>query len=250
MSESETGALEARRVLFVHAHPDDETLASGAVITALVRSGRAVDLCTATRGERGEVVDGVRIADRPGALVAEREAELDRAAARLGIERRVFLGTPPARDPSFEPRIYEDSGMRWIAPGLAGPAASSSAASLTASDESDASGDLGALLDAWKPGLVATYDAQGGYGHPDHVAIRNAAVAAARSRRIPAAEITPTRAATPGTAWYEADSEGRDAIVEALREYRTQLRVDGDTVVHVGGQHQRIDFASGLRLIG
>lgn len=136
----------ARRVLFVHAHPDDETLATGALIAELVDRGVEVHVLTATRGERGELVPGVADVE-PGsaAFVALREQELRRALAALGVDHHAFLGTAPARDPgATTARRYRDSGMRWVTPDVAGPAEDSGPESLTAATVSEAASDLDA----------------------------------------------------------------------------------------------------------
>ena len=85
------------RIAFIHAHPDDETLATGALIAWLVASGHEVSLLTATRGERGEVVPGPlsHLAGTP-ALETHREGELAGALRVLGVARHAFLGDPPA----------------------------------------------------------------------------------------------------------------------------------------------------------
>ena len=42
-------------VLFVHAHPDDECVATGGTIARLVAEGIPVDLVTCTDGAEGEI---------------------------------------------------------------------------------------------------------------------------------------------------------------------------------------------------
>lgn len=112
---------EARRVLFVHAHPDDETLATGALILGLVARGVEVDVVTCTRGEAGEVVDGVLDPSVSGdELTAVRLDELASALGHLGVSGHTLLGTPPASSDGRQ-RLYRDSGMVWVAEGLAGP---------------------------------------------------------------------------------------------------------------------------------
>ena len=75
-------ALCGRRLLFVHAHPDDETLQTGTLIAMLRENKARVDLVTCTRGEQGEVVQGVLPANiTPDDLVRAREAEACLAAS-------------------------------------------------------------------------------------------------------------------------------------------------------------------------
>ncbi|MFO7689828.1 MAG: PIG-L family deacetylase, partial [Cryobacterium sp.] len=94
-------------VLFVHAHPDDETITTGALLSDLVARGVRVWLLTATRGERGEVVSGPLSAlAGTTALAAERERELQCATAALGVTERFWLGDRPARALHRTPRRY------------------------------------------------------------------------------------------------------------------------------------------------
>ena len=83
--------VPGRRIVFLHAHPDDETLATGALLAALAADGYDVAVVTATRGEQGEVVPG-RFAALAGTqqLVAHRIGELAGALAELGA----FVGVP------------------------------------------------------------------------------------------------------------------------------------------------------------
>ncbi|WP_255449014.1 PIG-L family deacetylase [Cellulomonas sp. JZ18] len=109
-----TGGLVA-----VHAHPDDESLATGALLATWAAAGLPVAVVTATRGERGEVI-GERWAHLEGdgpALAAHRVEELRAALAALGVRDHVFLDEVAGTD-----RRYEDSGMAWVAGARAGAA--------------------------------------------------------------------------------------------------------------------------------
>ncbi len=244
-----TGLLAgARSVAFVHAHPDDETLVTGGLILALVDAGVDVRVLTATRGERGEVVPGPLspLAGRPE-LAAVRARELAGALAILGVARHDYLGMPPARAPEHPPRIYRDSGMRWVAPGLAGPAEDSDHTSLVGADLGDVAADVGAYLRATAPDVVVTYDAHGGYGHPDHIRVHDA-VAAAVSRvgtRL-VFVVSPPLAEGDDVEWWDLAGLG-PRIAEALRRHASQVHVSGDEVVHSGGQREPIQTRFGLR---
>ncbi|MBE8146215.1 PIG-L family deacetylase [Brevibacterium casei] len=83
------------RILFVHAHPDDETIATGGTIAALAAEGDQVTVLTATRGEGGEVIPPEMKAlegDRAG-LASVRESEIAEAMRSLGVTDHRFLGT-------------------------------------------------------------------------------------------------------------------------------------------------------------
>ncbi|KJC65568.1 PIG-L deacetylase family protein [Agreia bicolorata] len=232
-------------VLFVHAHPDDETLATGALISELVARGIRVQLVTATRGERGEIVAGaLEVEPDPETLSEIRENELSAASAILGISDRYWLGNSPARARSHADRRYRDSGMSWVTPELAGPSPDVTPDALVSASLDEVTNDLAALIEVTCPSLVVGYDNAGGYGHPDHVRMHEATVAACRITRTPWAEIV----AESGdyVEWFELEHR-LPTVAEALRAHATQVRVDGDDIVHSGGQRQAIPTSVGLR---
>jgi len=234
-----------RSILFVHAHPDDETITTGALIAELVARGVRVALVTATRGERGEVVAGplTRFEGTPE-LAEERERELHRATDALGITQRFWLGETSARAEALAPRRYRDSGMEWIRPGLAGPAQDVTGDALVRAPLTDVVEDLRALMQHLTPGLVVSYGNDGGYGHPDHVRVHDAAVRASREEGIRFAEI----ASAPDTdvEWFELGGR-HSTVTTALHQYASQLTVDGTDIVHSGGQREAITTSIGLR---
>lgn len=236
-----------RRICFVHAHPDDETLSTGALIAHLVRVGVECDVITCSRGELGEVVPGpLSFLEGTPNLESVRREELTGALEELGVRGRCYLGTPPARAEGLEPRAYRDSGMRWIKEGLAGPADESDERSLSAGDLADEVADLLAWLEFRRPSLVASYDTGGGYGHPDHVRAHELARAAASEAGLPFAEIR--HHAEPGVEWFDLP-DMLPVVQSALRCHATQLTVHGDEVVHSGGQHDPIRTSVGIALI-
>ena len=257
----------AERVLFVHAHPDDETIATGGTLAALASAGRDPLLVTLTRGERGEVVPGPFAAlEGTAGLAPHRETELAAALALLGVEHHAFLGSPPARAAGLEPRPYEDSGMRWGPDGFAVAAEDAPDLALTRAPAVEALNDLIALAAAWEAGAIVSYDANGGYGHPDHVFAHRAARAVAAGLELPFWEIVvdgPSPAADedpvdedPARGELEPHdiSPWFERKLAALRAHGTQLTLEpgevgeaagdagGDAViVHVGGQRQSVD---------
>ncbi|HSP52410.1 MAG TPA: PIG-L family deacetylase [Cryobacterium sp.] len=256
-------------VLFVHAHPDDETIATGALIAELVARGIRVSLLTATRGEQGEVVAGpLSVLEGTAALTRERERELAGAAAALGIgvADRFWLGTTPARAAGLAPRDYRDSGMIWIRPGLAGPADDIDDDALVRAPLGEVTADVAALVAELRPALVISYDNGGGYGHPDHVRMHDAAVAATRAAGVAFAEVLQVEAdgysadaagsgaaaaaaaAAEGAEWFDLSAH-LATVTAALRWHASQLTVDGDHIVHSGGQREPIITAVGLRAL-
>ena len=108
-------------MLFVHAHPDDETTATGATMAYYAKKGAKVHLLTLTRGEMGEVIppklQHLEVgkpgnSDNGEALGEYRTVELNNATAKLGVRKRFFLGEEPATAPGAL-NIYRDSGMAW-----------------------------------------------------------------------------------------------------------------------------------------
>ncbi len=248
-----TGPFEGvRRVVFAHAHPDDETLATGALIQHLAEAGVAVAVVTATRGERGEVVPGSG-APPAGteALHAHREAELAAALRALGAEGPFFLGEPPARASGWPSRRYTDSGMRWVTPTVAGPGEDAGTDAFTAAPIVEASADLAAFLTTWRAQLVVSYQADGGYGHPDHVRMHHVARQASERTGVPFAEVIsiPRDGTAPdadGVTWYDR-TDRLDALLPALRAHASQFSVDGRDAIHSGGQREPLQLRTGVR---
>lgn len=182
-----TGYAPVPRVLFVHAHPDDETITTGGTLATLVDAGAEVVLLTATRGEGGEVI-GEDLAhlfgDRP-ALAAHRETELAAAMRVLGVTDHRFLGDGPAggAGDGRPSRRFEDSGMVWGEDGHAHAPDDMSADALCAATVTEVAAYIRAVMDEVRPHLVITYASGGGYGHPDHRRVHEATLEAFRVYR-------------------------------------------------------------------
>jgi LmbE family N-acetylglucosaminyl deacetylase len=140
-----------------HSHPDDESIIMGGTIARAVAEGHRAVLVFATRGDIGEVDDGVLGPDET--LADRREAEARSAATILGVSRVEFLG-------------YRDSGM-------ADTATIHDAGSFWSADTGEAADRLAAILDEEQPAVFTTYDERGGYGHPDHVQVHRVGLLAA-----------------------------------------------------------------------
>ncbi|MDO5499873.1 MAG: PIG-L family deacetylase [Propionibacteriaceae bacterium] len=234
----------ARRVVFTHAHPDDETLATGALIAELVDQGIECLVLTATRGERGELVKGRFPGLEGEEFVAHREGELAAALRTLGAGKPMFLGEPPARAEGLEPRRYEDSGMRWVREGEAGPAEDSGPESLTAADSDETVADLVAGLAALAPDVVVTYDEDGGYFHPDHVRLHHLTKAACAELGVPLVELLSDDEADGQ--WWDLE-HWLPQVQAALECHQTQLTVSDRDVIHSGGQKEPIRLRIGVR---
>lgn len=252
---SRTGSDAARpiTVLLAHAHPDDETIATGALIVELAARGFRVALVTASRGERGEVVAGPLSAlAGTEELAHERERELQRATAILGVDERFWLGKAPARAAGRGDRVYRDSGMSWIRPGLAGPVPDIDDDAFAIAPITEVVADLEALIAHVRPALVISYDDGGGYGHPDHVRMHEASLLASQELGVPFAEVVQTKPDvearhTTTLDWFDLP-EHLPTVTAALRHHASQLTVDGTDIVHSGGQREPITTSLGLRL--
>lgn len=239
----------AQRILFVHAHPDDETLATGGTIATLIDSGAHVTLLTLTRGEQGEIIphDLQHLAHDPEALGNHRKGELDAAAAALGIRDHRILGDSNARLAGRAPRRYHDSGMTWVdnagAQGaVAGPRDELDPRSLLAADYGELVTDVATVVADVTPTAIVSYDAHGGYGHPDHILAHDAASHAAEVLGVPYfAIIEPRTKHGPAEGIIRVDvTEVLDRKRAALRAHRSQLTLDGDTITHPGGQQHEL----------
>lgn len=186
------------RYLFVHAHPDDETLATGVAMATLARSGAQVHLLTCTLGEEGEVIPpelAHLVTAEDDTLGPYRRSELRAAMAHLGVRATVLGEDPDTHTGS----AYRDSGM-------ADTPANADPRSWVAADEDEAVAAIRAHIEALDPDVVVTYDEHGGYLHPDHVATHRrtrAAVAALPPQRRPALYVAllPRDVAQADRAW-------------------------------------------------
>lgn len=154
-------------LLCVHAHPDDESISTGGVLARYADQGIRTAVVTCTLGERGEVVGPGMDPDeiRPR-LSQVREAELTHALEILAAGSPRFLG-------------YADSGMM-------GTDGNDDGASFWRAPFDDAVGRMVAQIRALRPDVVVTYDAFGGYGHPDHIQSHRVTCAAVEAADIAA----------------------------------------------------------------
>ena len=157
-----------RRLLLVHAHPDDETIGQGASMAKYVDEGAQVTLVTCTGGELGEILvpalEHLSV-DRDGGLAEHRRGELEAAMKVLGVTDHRYLG-------GFG--TYSDSGMQWapeghVHAGAAIPADEAPDKAFWEADLTEATAHLVAIIREVRPQVLVTYDEFGGYGHPDHI---------------------------------------------------------------------------------
>ncbi|MCT9932636.1 N-acetyl-1-D-myo-inositol-2-amino-2-deoxy-alpha-D-glucopyranoside deacetylase [Planotetraspora sp. A-T 1434] len=145
-----------RRLLLVHAHPDDESIGTGATMAKYVAEGAHVTLVTCTLGEEGEVIPAELAhlaADRDDTLGQYRIGELAAACRALGVTDHRFLG----------------GAGRWRDSGMMGAVTNDRPGCFWRADLDEAAGELVKVIREVRPQVLVTYDENGFYGHPDHI---------------------------------------------------------------------------------
>ncbi|MFB7947183.1 N-acetyl-1-D-myo-inositol-2-amino-2-deoxy-alpha-D-glucopyranoside deacetylase [Kitasatospora phosalacinea] len=147
---------DARGLLLVHAHPDDESINNGSTMARYAAEGVRVTLVTCTLGEGGEVIppELAHLAqDRDNTLGEHRIGELAAAMRELGVTDHRFLG----------------GAGRWRDSGMMGVADNDDPSCFWRADVDEAAGLLAGVIREVRPQVLVTYDENGGYGHPDHI---------------------------------------------------------------------------------
>ncbi len=184
-------------MLFVHAHPDDESITNGSTIARYVALGADVRVVTCTLGEEGEVIGeryallAVNHADQLGGY---RISELTKALNALGVAEPDFLGGPG----------------RWRDSGMSGQSRGSHTAFVDAGDAAVES--LVDIIDSLRPHVVVTYDPKGGYGHPDHV----------QAHRVTAAALVAARWKVPKFYWTVLASGALQTALDGLSQFPSE----------------------------
>jgi N-acetyl-1-D-myo-inositol-2-amino-2-deoxy-alpha-D-glucopyranoside deacetylase len=196
-------------LLLVHAHPDDETIGTGATMAKYAAEGAHVTLVTCTLGEEGEILVPALAhlaADQDDGLGEHRIGELTEAMAALSVSDHRWLG----------------GAGRWRDSGMMGTPPNDNPASFWRADVDEAVGELVRIVREVRPQIMVSYDANGGYGHPDHIQAHRVAVAAF--------EAAGDGARFPGTgdAWSPAKFYETAIPVSLLRKAFEALRALGD----------------------
>lgn len=165
-----------QKIVAFYAHPDDETFSIGGTVTHFAREGVPSVLVCTTRGEAGQTSDPSLAT--PETLAAVREEELRCAARTMGLDELILLD-------------YRDSGM-------AGTPENENPRAFINADADEVVGQLVAVLRQHQPSVVVTFGPDGGYGHPDHIAIHHWTLDAV------AAAADPTRYPESGEPWSVA----------------------------------------------
>ncbi|HEX4864687.1 MAG TPA: PIG-L family deacetylase [Acidimicrobiales bacterium] len=155
-------------LMVVHAHPDDEAISTGGILARYGKEGIRTVLVTCTDGSAGDGPGGLKPGEpghNPAAVATMRQEELERSCQALGVKHLELLG-------------YTDSGMMgWPqndAPG-----------SFWSTPVPEAASRLAELFQQYQPEVVVTYDANGFYGHPDHIQAHRITVEAIENTSIP-----------------------------------------------------------------
>lgn len=218
--------LADRRLLLVHAHPDDEVINSGIVMARYAAEGAHVTLVTCTLGEEGEILipDLTDLAaDQQDALGPHRIHELAAALDVLGVKDSRFLGGPGR---------YRDSGMM-------GTPQNERENCFWRADVDEAATHLVAVLREVRPQVLVTYDETGGYGHPDHIQAHRVSMRGAELAAEPA--FRPEL----GEAWSVAKIYCCATPFSFLQAGIDALRAAGDTAFF-GGAERAEDLGMGV----
>jgi N-acetyl-1-D-myo-inositol-2-amino-2-deoxy-alpha-D-glucopyranoside deacetylase len=211
-----------RRLLLVHAHPDDEAINNGATMAKYAHEGARVTLVTCTLGEEGEVLvpDLVHMAaEREDTLGEHRVGELAAAMKELGVDDYRFLGGAGR---------YRDTGMVYDESGAATAPPTVKRGTFWRADLREAADHLVEVVREVRPQVLVTYDDFGGYGHPDHIQAHRVAMYATM---LAAA---PTYRQDLGEAWEIAKIYWTAMSASLLRAGLRHLRDSGDTTTFEG----------------
>jgi N-acetyl-1-D-myo-inositol-2-amino-2-deoxy-alpha-D-glucopyranoside deacetylase len=216
--------LPNQRLLLVHAHPDDETIGSGATMAKYVTAGAQVTLVTCTLGEEGEILVpelAHLAADQTDQLGKHRITELSAAMAELGVTDWRLLGGP---------HTYRDSGMVGTPP-------NDRADCFWRSDLLEAAKHLVKIIRETRPQVLVTYDDFGGYGHPDHIQAHRVATYARDLAAV------PTFAPELGSSWLIEKVYWTAFPVSVMRAGIEMLKAAGEETGFAAQDPDEIPFA-------
>ena len=243
-------AFNPRRILLVHAHPDDESLSTGHVIADAVARGAEVYVLTLTRGERGKVklADLKPLEGQNAQMGAFRTAELHNAVA--AYSQTAEDGSVRAVEHGFAgTRHYLDSGMRINRLGKPTRKRVLDEMSLVAVATAVVADDIRAVMNKFRPDAVVTYNAKGGFGHPDHKKAYEATTLAirhyAKTHRAPQFWTI----SEPGER-FDVSVGGKDTAAvkkAALSAHASQVLINEETYALVAGKETRFDTPEHLK---
>lgn len=232
-----------KRLLVVHAHPDDESLFTGHIIADAVASKAEVMVLTLTRGERGrmKLEELKSLEGNLPAMGAFRTGELRNALQALGVKQHRFAGT----------RAYQDSGFRINAFGKPSKPKRVDELSLAAVNVAVIADDIYSVIKEFKPDSVVTYNRKGGFGHPDHrmahegtaMALRR--IAKENRRKAPAFWVIAEKGERADVTIGNAKTA--QVKKDALSAHASQIAVGPETYSITQGKEMRYDQPERLR---
>ena len=176
---SDVTSVPARRLMLVHAHPDDETINNGVTMAKYSSEGAAVCLVTCTLGEEGEVLveDLAHLApDQNDDLGLHRVGELKLAMEILGVTDYLRLGGDGR---------FRDSGMAYAPDGRAIARDVLREGIFWTTGLLEAANELVPVIRDRRPQVLITYNEIGNYGHPDHIQAHRVAMYATQLAGVP-----------------------------------------------------------------
>lgn len=236
--------FKAKRILLVHAHPDDESLQTAHVMADAIERGAEVYLLTLTRGERGKakLEELKSLEANRAAMGAFRAGELKNAMAAIGVTNYKFAGT----------RAYLDSGVRIGNLGVPTAPQRLDEMSLSAVSTPVVADDIYQVMLEFKPDAVITYNSKGGWGHPDHKKAHQATAMAMRRYRKVVRGKKPAFwvIAEPGERASVQVGGAKTAEIKkaALSAHASQVTIKRDTYSIADGVEYRFDAPERLRL--
>lgn len=236
-------SFDPKRLLIVHAHPDDESLYTGHIIADRIAKGAEVFILTLTRGERGRVkLEELKALEgNLPAMGAFRANELREALAAFGSVKHAFAGT----------RAYLDSGMRIGANGRPRRKKRLDEMSLAAVSTSVVAEDILKTIESFNPDAVLTYNRRGGFGHPDHRVAHEATAMAVRKFARQSSKSAPSFwvIAEPRERFDAEIGDAKTAQVkkQALEAHASQVAVGRETYSVVPGKEVRYDRPERIR---
>lgn len=222
MTQNSHHSLPDRRMILVHAHPDDETIGNGASMAKYVAEGAHVTLITSTLGEEGEVlVDSLAhlASDRDDLLGQHRVGEMAAAMELLGVTDQRYLGGQGR---------FRDTGMAYDENRRAIAPAEIRDDTFWAADLTEAATLLAEVIREVRPQVLITYDERGGYGHPDHIQAHRVAMYGSLLAAVPSYRPDLGAAWDVPKVYWNALSEGR------MRDGLRRLRASGDLTTFEG----------------
>jgi N-acetyl-1-D-myo-inositol-2-amino-2-deoxy-alpha-D-glucopyranoside deacetylase len=209
---SDVTSVPARRLMLVHAHPDDETINNGVTMAKYVSEGAAVCLVTCTLGEEGEVLveDLAHLApDQTDDLGQHRLGELKLAMEMLGVTDFIRLGGDGR---------YRDSGMAYAPDGRATARDVLREGIFWTTDLLEAANELVPVIRDRRPQVLLTYNEVGGYYHPDHIQAHRVAMYASQLAGVPSYRRDLGEPWTVARVFWSTMNKSRMlATIEALR---------------------------------